>query len=87
MDSGYYIVIDGVKYERAILEMAELLIQGQGDGRISHEDAEQILDKIADKNLVTKTEQDSVDFILKQYTWTDKARRWFLAELEKIPKE
>jgi len=37
--SSYYRIINGVSYDRALLESAEALTQGRGDGRISEADA------------------------------------------------
>lgn len=37
--SSYYKTIDGVKYDRELLELADKLTQGQGDGRLSTDDA------------------------------------------------
>jgi len=37
--SSYYKEINGVKYDKAMLEAADKSIEGKGDGRISLEDS------------------------------------------------
>jgi len=42
----YHINIGGKQYDRALYEKALEAVQGQGDGRISRGDAEQLLVKV-----------------------------------------
>ena len=39
MAKSYYKTIQGIRYDRALLEAADERISGQGDGRISEKDA------------------------------------------------
>ena len=55
MAKSYYKKIQGVRYERALLESAEERIKGQGDGRISDQDIHEIIDLSKDGNKVTLT--------------------------------
>ena len=45
---SYYKTIDGKKMDGHLLEMAEGVVKGQGDGRISKEDAEKLLVLVTD---------------------------------------
>ena len=56
MAKNYYKKIQGVRYDRALLESAEQRIKGQGDGRISDQDINEIIDLSKDGNKVTLTE-------------------------------
>ena len=49
---GYYKTIDGKKYDGELIELAEKLTAGAGDGRISKADAEKILEAVKDVVLV-----------------------------------
>ena len=56
MAKSYYKTIQGVRYYRALLEAAEERIYGQGDGRISEKDAEEIVELSKDGGRITETE-------------------------------
>ena len=45
---SYYKEIDGKKYDRELLEAADKAIGGSGDGRISLDDAKNLLSKVKD---------------------------------------
>ena len=45
---SYYKIINGQRYDRKLLEKAEALTKGQGDGRISQKDAETLYSMITD---------------------------------------
>jgi hypothetical protein len=53
---SYYETIDGVKYDRSSLDAAREAVAGEGDGRVSIEDAKAILATITDGGGVTATE-------------------------------
>ena len=67
----HYKVIEGVRYERALLDAADAAVAGKGDGRISVSDAETLLDLIVDGNQYTSTEKRTVGYIRENYTFTD----------------
>lgn len=73
---SYYKVIDGVRYDRSLLELANQLIAGRGDGRISLEDAQQLFNAILDGRGITATENRTIEFISQQYTLTEPAFQW-----------
>ncbi len=76
-EGSYYKQIDGVKYDRAILELAEELISGKGDGRISKADAKALWTKVSDGWSVTETEARTVQYIIDNYKFTGPAKKWF----------
>ena len=80
---GYYKTIDGVKYDGELIELAEKLTSGGGDGRISKEDAGTILEAVKDGASYTDIEKDTVKYLRDNYKWTDAADDWFRTEIRK----
>ena len=80
---SYYKVIDGLNFDAALLETADELIKGQGDGRISIEDSNKLLLKIFDGRTITKVEGRTILYILKNYKLTEEASQNFLGKLIK----
>jgi hypothetical protein len=80
---SYYKIIDGLNYDSALLELAENLIKGQGDGRISIVDSNKLLDKILDSGTITKVEYRTIFYIVKNFKFSKEA---FLNILEKLIK-
>lgn len=80
---SYYKTIDGVKYDAEILELAEKLTSGAGDGRLSKADAEQILEAVMDGNSYTDIEKETVKYVRENYKWTEAADDWFRTEIRK----
>src|SRR5690554_213300 len=80
---GYYKTIDGKKYDGELLELAEKLTAGAGDGRLSKDDAAQLLDGVKDGNSYTDIEKDTVAYIRDNFKWTDLADEWFRTEIRK----
>ena len=80
---SYYTEIDGKKYDKELLELAEKLVKGQGDGRISMEDAENLFAEVRDGAKYTDIEKDTVSYIRENFKWTDEADEWFRTEIRK----
>jgi DNA-directed RNA polymerase subunit F len=80
---SYYKEIDGKKYDNALLEAADTAIKGRGDGRISMEDAKDLLEKVKDGDSYTDIEKDTVAYIRDNYKWTEEADSWFRTEIRK----
>lgn len=80
---SYYKTIDGVKYDGEIIELADKLTQGGGDGRISKDDAAQLLDAVKDGDSYTDIEKDTMAYVRDNYKWTDAADEWFRSEIRK----
>jgi len=75
--------IDGTRYDAELLQTAEKLVSGRGDGRLSREDAETILAQITEGGAYTELERDTIAFILDEFEWTEAAADWFGTELGK----
>lgn len=80
---AYYRVIDGKKYDAEIIDLAEKLTAGAGDGRISMDDAKQILDAVMDGDSYTDIEKDTMAYIRQNFKWTEAADEWFRTEIRK----
>ena len=53
---SYYKEIDGIKYDKAILDIADEQIKGRGDGRLSEDDMKLIIKSVIDRKKITKIE-------------------------------
>ena len=84
---SYYKIIDGLRYDRKILNEADARVQGQGDGRISQDDAEFLLPLFGDFGDVTIIEERSLQYLLENYQWTDAAQNWFLERVTRISRQ
>jgi hypothetical protein len=67
-------VINGVRYDRELLETADGLTTGRGDGRISIDDGRQLWDEAQDGKGVTETEYRTLQYIVDNYNCTDVAK-------------
>ena len=81
---NYYKVIEGLKFDASLLELADELINGQGDGSISVEDSNKLLIKILDGGTITKVEYRTIFYIIKKYKLTNEASQNFLDKLIKF---
>lgn len=80
---SYYKTIDGKKYDGEIIELAEKLTTGRGDGRISMDDAETLLNSVMDGGKYTDIEKDTMAYIRDNFKWTEAADDWFRTEIRK----
>lgn len=80
---SYYRQIDGKKYDDGLLKSAEKAVAGRGDGRISLEDAKDLLEEVKDGDSYTDIEKDTVAYIRDNFKWTDEADTWFRTEIRK----
>ena len=74
--TSYYKIIEGESYDRSLLLLADNLIKGQGDGRISEADMKKLLKSAMDGNRITECEKKTLYFISKQYNTTDNAKEY-----------
>jgi transcriptional regulator CtsR len=81
---SYYKIIDGLNFDSELLDMADELVKGQGDGRISVDDSNKLLAKIFDGRVVTKVEARTILYILKNFKLTNEATQNFLDKLIKF---
>jgi len=73
---SYYQTIEGVSCDRAIIDACTEAVAGQGDGRVSLEDAEKVFAKIKDAGTVTKNEIWTLRYCLSEYNFTEAASDW-----------
>ncbi len=73
---NYYRTIDGQEYDRRLIELAESFTQGQGDGRISVEDAQQLIQATRDGGSVTRIEILTISYTFEIFNWTEAALDW-----------
>jgi len=83
MADSYYTVIRGKKYDRRMLELAEGLTSGRGDGRISIADAKNLLRVVKDSNNYSATEKLTMEYIRKHYKFTKEGDEFFRNEIRK----
>ena len=74
--TSYYQVIEGEHYDRSLLLLADNLVKGQGDGRISEEDMKKLIESALDGNRITDCEKKTLFFISNQYNTTDNAKSY-----------
>jgi len=77
--TSFYKVIDGVKYDRSLLEQAE---KAAADGQISWKEAKMLCEDAKDGVGITGTEKDTLEYMLKTLKFTDKARTFLEAQLK-----
>jgi len=80
---SYYKTIEGKKYDGELIDLADKLTKGAGDGRISMSDAEQLFEAVKDGNSYTDIEKDTMAYVRANYKWTDAADEWFRSEVRK----
>ena len=78
---SYYKQIDGVKYDKGLLEKADSLTTGRGDGRISQDDAEKLWEDAQDGKGVTECESRTLQYILENYNCTDAGKEVLKAKM------
>jgi outer membrane protein OmpA-like peptidoglycan-associated protein len=83
MADTYYTVIRGKKYDRRMLELAEGLTSGKGDGRISVNDAKSLLRVVKDSNSYSPIEKQTMDYIRKHFKFTKEGDAYFRGEIRK----
>jgi hypothetical protein len=79
-----YVSIDGEKYEKELLDLAKQHTTGRGEGKISKEEAADLLKSASDGKGVTETELKTLKYIRKTFPFTDSAAAFFDAEVAKL---
>ena len=73
MTEQYYEIIDNIKYDKKLLDMARDLIKGRGDGRISEDDAKTLIQESLDANKITDIEKQTLQYIIDNFNCTEPA--------------
>jgi len=85
--SSYYESIDGMSCDRGIIDACRTAVAGQGDGRVSLEDAKQVFEKVADGGKETQKERWTLRYCMQAFKWTESAHDWIVEECKKVPQE
>lgn len=83
----YYEQIDGMKCDRAVIDACRDATAGQGDGRVTLEDAHKVFATLADGNKVTKVERWTLRYCMTEFKWAEAAHDWIVDALGKVPQE
>lgn len=81
ISSNYYRIIDKVKYDNSLLQLADKLVKNKGDGRISEDDIKQLHTNALDGIGITNTELNTLIYIKNNYNCTEKAEKYFHAHI------
>jgi hypothetical protein len=76
---AYYKIINGIRYDRVLLEVAELQTQGRGEWQISLDEIKSIYGTATDGKKITETEWRTLRYIAQNFALTEPAKQW-LAE-------
>mgnify|MGYP000529200682 CR=1 FL=1 len=76
---SYYKIINGIQYDKLLLDMAEGLTIGRGEGRISELEIQSLVQEAQDKKKITAIELATLHYIRQNYPFTGKAAAWFNA--------
>ncbi|WP_432697542.1 hypothetical protein ACQUQP_04110 [Marinobacterium sp. YM272] len=79
-----YVTIDGNKYEKELLELAKAHTTGRGEGKISKDEAADLLKSASDGQGVTETEMATLKYIRETFEFTDAAASYFDDEVAKL---
>ncbi|PSJ44382.1 hypothetical protein C7H85_13740 [Zobellella endophytica] len=79
-----YVTIGGEKYEKELIELATAHTTGRGEGKISKEEAADLLKSAQDGQGVTDIERSTLHYIRQHFEFTDAAASYFDGELAKL---
>ncbi|WP_075188381.1 hypothetical protein [Teredinibacter haidensis] len=79
-----YVTIDGVKYEKELIDLAVQHTTGVNEGKIAKDEALDLIKSAMDGVKVTDTELSTLKYIRTKYPFTDAAATYFDAELDKL---
>ena len=72
-----YQTIDGVKYEKELLDLATKHTTGAGEGKLSKDEVADLFKSASDGQGVTETEKLTLEYIRNNYEFTDAAAKDF----------
>ncbi|HEY5715915.1 MAG TPA: hypothetical protein VIS54_05825 [Psychromonas sp.] len=79
-----YVNIDGVKYEKELLELAKKHTTGQGEGKLSKDKVANLLASANDGPGVTEIEKATLQYIRANFEFTSAAAKDFDAAFAKL---
>lgn len=75
MARSYYKTIQGKKYDRELLELAESLVESAKQGKLTNGSVQELIDSAMDGNVYTEIEQQTIAYILQNQPFTEAARK------------
>ena len=72
-----YQSIDGVQYEKELLDLAKKHTTGRGEGKLSKDEVVDLLKSANDGQGVTETEKRTLAYIRKNFEFTEAAAKDF----------
>ena len=79
-----YVTIDGVRYEKELLELAESHTTGVGEGKLSKDEVADLFRSAKDGLGVTDTEKNTLSYIRKNFEFTEAAEKDFDENFAKL---
>lgn len=79
-----YKTIDGIKYEKELLDLATKHTTGQGEGKLSKDEVADLFKSANDGEGITDTERSTLEYIRNNYEFTDAAAKDFDAAFAEI---
>ncbi|AHI29873.1 hypothetical protein [Marinobacter similis] len=79
-----YVTIDGNKYEKELIDLAVKHTTGQGEGKISVDEAKDLFKSAKDGQGVTDIEMATLKYIRGAYEFTDAGARTFDTEISRL---
>lgn len=79
-----YQSIDGVQYEKELLDLAKQHTTGKGEGKLSKDEVADLFKSASDGQGVTDTERRTLEYIRKNFEFTDAAAADFDAAFSKL---
>ena len=79
-----YQSIDGVQYEKELLDLAKKHTTGRGEGKISKDEVVELFTSANDGQGVTETEKRTLEYIRKSFEFTDAAAKDFDSAFAKL---
>ena len=74
---AYYKIINGIRYDRALLDAADSYTKGRGEWQISLQEIQSLYTIATDAKTVTETEWRTLRYIVQNYPLTESAQKWF----------
>ena len=72
-----YQSIDGVQYEKELLDLAKKHTTGRGEGKLSKDEGADLMQSANDGQGVTDTEKRTLEYIRNNFEFTDAAAKDF----------
>ncbi len=77
---SFYKIIDGKRIDGRVLQVTETAAS-KHNGLLTLEDAQQIYESIAEDDIYTYAEKNTVLYILQHFKWTEQASLWIQSKL------